>query len=134
MRAFAILAVLAAVSLSPGGPAAADTATICAEAEERYQKAMGDEKPPEGVVVVKMFKYTFCPNQVTVAPGTTVRWVNVERTSHSTWLKEAGVPESERLFMGEHWEFTFTEPGEYPYLCGPHWEQDGMTATVTVKP
>lgn len=121
------------LTLTAGQAAAADDPALCAEADARYAKLMGDAPPPAGVVVVKMFKYRFCPSRVEVAPGTTVRWVNIERTSHNAWLKESGQAEPDRLFQGEFWEFTFQSPGEYPYLCGPHWQQEGMTGTVVVK-
>ncbi len=105
---------------------------ICAKAEARYQELYPGAKD-DGVVVVKLYKYTFCPRNVTVKPGTTVRWVNVDkRTSHSVWLKEAGQAESERFFPEEQWEFPFISPGDYPYLCGPHWDQEGMTGYVRV--
>ena len=106
--------------------------TICNKAEARY-KELYPEAKDDGVVVVKLYKYTFCPPNVTVKTGTTVRWVNVDkRTSHSVWLKEAGEPESDRFFPEELWEFPFQSPGEYPYLCGPHWEQENMKGFVKV--
>jgi len=80
----------ALVILLAAGTAAAQemdekTARICGEAEERYQEIHGHPSAEaEGVVVVTMYRYTFCPPALTVAPGTTVRWVNVDkRTSHS---------------------------------------------------
>ena len=132
--------ILAAVIAAAGMPVLAGElpvsekqAKICAKADKRYAKLYPDAKD-DGVVVVKLYKYTFCPRNVTVKPGTTVRWVNVDRrTSHSVWLKEAGEKESERFFPEEQWEFPFTTPGKYPYLCGPHWEQDDMTGFVEVK-
>ncbi|MCW8970140.1 MAG: plastocyanin/azurin family copper-binding protein, partial [Rhodospirillales bacterium] len=61
-------------------------------------------------------------------------WINVDkRTSHSVWLKEAGKEESTRFFPEESWEIMFDEPGKYPYLCGPHWDQEKMIGTVTVE-
>lgn len=106
---------------------------ICQKAEKRYADIAGDLPSEDGVVVVKMHKYTFCPPNLTVPKGTTVRWVNVDkRTSHSVWLKDAGVAESERFFPEEIWEHTFTEDGDYPYLCGPHWEDDDMRGFVKV--
>ena len=107
---------------------------ICAKAEERYQKLFGKPSAHEDVVIVKMYKYTFCPVAIEVKQGTTVRWVNVDRrTSHSVWLKEADKPESDRLFSEEKVEMTFDlPPGDYPYLCGPHWKEEGMTGKVTV--
>ena len=62
-----------------------------------------------------------------------MRVINVDkRTSHSVWFKEAGKEESERLFPEEGWSITFGTPGEYPYVCGPHGEQEGMVGKVTV--
>ena len=105
---------------------------ICSKADARYQAQYGSKKEDD-VVVVKLYKYTFCPRNVTVKPGTTVRWVNVDkRTSHSVWLKQAGEAESERFFPEEQWEFPFITPGEYPYLCGPHWDQEDMRGFVRV--
>lgn len=113
-----------------------EIAKICTEAEERYQQLFGKPSSQEPVAVVTMYKYTFCPITLTIKQGTIVRWVNVDkRTSHSAWLKEAGKTESQRLFPEEKTEMTFDlPPGDYPYLCGPHWESDGMIGKVTVVP
>jgi len=108
---------------------------ICQKAEERYSTIFGDLPAEDGVVVVKMHKYTFCPPNLEVKKGTTVRWVNVDkRTSHSVWLKDAGIPESERFFPEEIWEHTFEQSGSYPYLCGPHWKEENMRGFVKVTP
>jgi len=107
---------------------------ICAKADKRYAKLYPDAKD-DGSVVVKLYKYNFCPANVTVKPGTKVRWINVDRrTSHSVWLKEANMDESERFFPEETWAFTFATPGVYPYLCGPHWKDEGMRGFVRVEP
>lgn len=125
---------LAAPALA-GGPEVEVTekrAKICAKAEESYAELFPDAKD-DGAVIVKLYKYNFCPANVTVKKGTTVRWINVDkRTSHSVWLKEAGVKESERFFPEEQWEFTFMATGDYPYLCGPHWESHDMVGYVKV--
>lgn len=132
--ASAILVTAAFVAV-PSWAQSDEKAAICAEADARYKDLYGDKPLPANTVVVKTYKYTFCPPKLTVKAGTTVRWVNVDkRTSHSVWLKESGVAESDRFFPEEQWEFTFRTPGEYPYLCGPHWEQEKMTGTVTVTP
>ena len=111
-------------------------AKICAKAEKRYQKLFGKSSASEEATVVMMHKYTFCPPHVTVKQGTVVRFINVDkRTSHSVWFKQAGQQESERLFGEEKVEITFDLPvGDYPYLCGPHWKEEGMVGTVTVTP
>ena len=108
-------------------------AAICAEAEERYVELYGaPSAEAEGATVVTMYKYSFCPREITVPVGTTVRWVNVDkRTSHSVIVK--GEPESIRAFPEEVIEFTFLTPGDpQEYLCGPHWESHDMIGMVTV--
>lgn len=128
---------IAGASLAGGGEVeeTPKISAICEKAEKRYADIVGELPPPGDVVIVKMHKYTFCPPNLTVPKGTTVRWVNVDkRTSHSVWLKDADIPESERFFPEEIWEHTFTEDGDYPYLCGPHWEEDDMRGFVKVTP
>ena len=137
----AVAAILATVAIqadsrtADAAPSEAERAKICEEAEARYQKLFGKPSKDEPVTIVKMYKYTFCPTVLKVKQGTTVRWVNVDkRTSHSVWFKEAGKEESDRLFGEENVEMTFDLPaGEYPYLCGPHWEAEDMTGKVIVK-
>lgn len=131
---------VALLSLMIALPALADdedTAAICAEAEDRYVDTFGHPSAEEeGVTVVKMYKYKFCPETLSVPVGTTVRWVNVDkRTSHSVVLKNEGVPESDRLFPEETFEFTFLTVGPAQnYLCGPHWETQEMIGKITVTP
>lgn len=131
---------VALLSLMIALPALADdedTAAICAEAEDRYVDTFGHPSADEeGVTVVKMYKYKFCPETLSVPVGTTVRWVNVDkRTSHSVVLKDEGVPESDRLFPEETFEFTFLTAGPAQnYLCGPHWETQEMIGKITVTP
>ncbi len=118
-------------------PAWADeTAELCAEAEERYVELFGQPSSAvEDAEVVLMYKYTFCPVELTVKPGTTVRWVNVDkRTSHSVLLKDGSEPESDRLFPEESVDLTFLTPGPQDYLCGPHWETQNMIGMITVEP
>ncbi|NOC45315.1 MULTISPECIES: plastocyanin/azurin family copper-binding protein [unclassified Ruegeria] len=118
-------------------PAWADeTAEICAEAEERYVELFGQPSSAvEDAEVVLMYKYNFCPSELTVKAGTTVRWVNVDkRTSHSVLLKDGSQPESDRLFPEESVELTFLTPGPQDYLCGPHWETQNMIGMITVEP
>jgi len=122
------------LAAGPSGVTEADETTeICAEADKRYEAMETTVGADPGDVIVKMHKYTFCPPDLTVKAGTTVRWINVDkRTSHSVWFKEAGEEESERLFPEEGWSITFDTPGENPYVCGPHGEQEGMVGKVTV--
>lgn len=129
----AAIAVCFAYGAEAEVPVDEDTKIVCVEAEQRFAEQGGKKEP--GVVTVLMYKYRNCPPNVTVKAGTTVRWINVDkRTSHSVWLKEAGQPESPRMFNFETHEFPFSAPGKYPYLCGPHWDQEKMVGHVTVTP
>jgi len=112
----------------------ADRGEICAEAANRYRDIFGRAAQDEPFAVVMMFKDNFCPQSITVTQGSKVRWVNVDkRTSHSVWFKDAGKPESDRVFAEEVVDLTVDwPPGEYPYLCGPHWEKEGMVGRLTV--
>lgn len=107
---------------------------LCLEAAERYRQAFGKAPGEEPFKVVLMYKDNFCPRALTVTQGSTLRWVNVDRrTSHSVWFKDAGKPESDRSFPEEFVEMTIDwPPGDYPYLCGPHWEREGMVGRLTV--
>ncbi len=127
---------VAAERPQPAGPVevTAEKTKICEEALANY-KAANPGATADGKQLVFSYKYTFCPPNLKIKAGTTVRWVNVEkRTSHSVWLRAAGIAESPRLFPEETWEQTFDAPGRYPYLCGPHWEQEGMFGFVEVTP
>lgn len=130
----AALTLPIAVALGAASSALAEdkTAALCAEAEARYVDMIGaPSSVAEGVTVVTMYKYNFCPKEITVPVGTTVRWVNVDkRTSHS--VKVGDHPESDRAFPEEVLEFTFMDVGDQDYLCGPHWETQKMIGMVTV--
>jgi plastocyanin len=85
--------------------------------------------------IVEMLKYKFVPEEITIKAGDTVHWVNVERRAyHTIWFKEQGEKETAELFPKEFYEKTFEKPGDYPYLCGPHWEQRDMKGVVHVLP
>ena len=79
------------------------------------------------IVEVAIEQMKFVPQVVKVKPGTTVKWVNREkRNNHSILFEREGLPESERFFPGESWQRTFSKPGTYPYVCGPHPEMTGV--------
>lgn len=78
-------------------------------------------------VEVTIQEYRFVPQEVRIKVGDTVRWINREkRTSHSVLFPVENGLESERMFPDERWQRTFTQPGSYPYRCGPHEEMKGL--------
>jgi plastocyanin len=83
-------------------------------------------------VIVAVRDFRFVPAQVTVAPGTTVTWVNCEGETIDphTSTSDAGAWESGLLQPGETYSRTFEEGGSFPYHCTPH---PFMRGTVTVE-
>ncbi len=85
--------------------------------------------------VVEMKKYKFIPEEITIKVGDTIRWLNIERRQyHTIWFKQSGGKETPELFPEETFEQTFTEPGDHPYICGPHHEDYDMIGIVHVTP
>ena len=86
--------------------------------------------PPQAATAeVKIDNFSFGPAALTVAPGTTVTWVNRDDIPH-TVVSTDSVFKSKVLDTDEKFSFTFTKPGNYPYFCSIH---PKMTATVVVK-
>ena len=82
------------------------------------------------VATVSMDHSTFIPSDITVAPGTTVTWVNVETMPHTVVdLNKAF--RSKTLVKDGTFSFTFTTPGDFDYLCSIH---PNMKGKVIVKP
>lgn len=87
-------------------------------------------------VVIKIKDFSFQPQDIEIAVGTTVRWVNEDIAAHTVTQGEPGNAPGDRAFdsdlrnQGESWNHTFTEPGIYAYYCIPH---PFMLGTVTVK-
>ena len=80
--------------------------------------------------VVSIDHNTFIPNEITVAPGTTVTWVNTEAMPHTIVDLNKGF-RSKTLVKDARFSFTFTTAGDYSYLCSIH---PNMKGKVVVKP
>lgn len=90
-----------------------------------------DAPPPEpGVVDVLMLDFQFVPEDITVTPGTTVRWINEDFDTHDT-ISDDALWHSEYLGNGDTFEYTFTDDRiqQLSYYCSLH---GGMTGSVTV--
>jgi plastocyanin len=79
----------------------------------------------------------FEPEDITVAAGTTVRWVNNGRNDHNVIPEDEEAEwrtEAEDFVPGDEAEFRFTEPGSYRYYCSIHGTIDvGMIGSITVE-
>lgn len=109
-----LLAVAAALAVTFGPPAAAAPAT-----------------PVAGAQAVMIMDYRYQPGSVTVDVGDRVTWTNHDEARHDvSGTSGPAAVQSPELGQGESWSHTFTQPGDYAYLCRLH---PDMTATVTVK-
>ncbi len=79
---------------------------------------------------VNMDHNTFVPGEITVAPGTTVTWVNNESMPH-TVVDSNKAFRSKTLVKDASFSFTFATAGDYSYLCSIH---PNMKGKVIVKP
>ena len=80
-------------------------------------------------MTVSIQDFFFEPDQLTVAPGTTVTWVNDGEQPHTSTADD-GMWDSGTLQPGESFSFTFDDPGDYSYFCEIH---PDMTASVKVS-
>jgi plastocyanin len=86
--------------------------------------------PTDGKTVeVAISNFTFTPNELTIAPGTTVKWVNHDDIPHLVGEKALAF-KSKALDTNDSFTFTFTKPGVVEYFCVLH---PHMTGKIIVK-
>lgn len=80
--------------------------------------------------------YYFEPAEITIQPGDTIKWVNVQEDMHNA-VADA-VPKGAEFFEspmleeeGASWSYTFNTAGTYSYHCHPH-AAAGMKGIITV--
>ena len=86
--------------------------------------------PTDGKTVeVAISNFTFTPNELPIAPGTTVKWVNHDDIPHLVAEKTLAF-KSQALDTNDSFSFTFTKPGDVEYFCVLH---PHMIGKITVK-
>jgi plastocyanin len=85
--------------------------------------------PAPATMEVKIDNFSFGPNSITVAVGTTVTWTNRDDIPH-TVVSTDGVFKSKVMDTDEKFSFTFTKAGTFAYFCSIH---PKMTGTVVVQ-
>jgi plastocyanin len=90
-------------------------------------------KPETQNVNIKLF--SFKPETIEVAAGTTIVWTNFDAIEHSvtngTPEKPGAVFDSDFFTEGQTFSFTFDKPGTYPYFCKRH---NSMMGEIKVVP
>lgn len=79
---------------------------------------------------VKIDNFSFLPQSLTVAVGTTVTWTNNDDVPHTVVSDDKTTFRSKALDTDEKFSFTFTKPGTYGYFCSVH---PHMTGEIVVK-
>jgi|SRR5450432_825397 len=78
---------------------------------------------------VTMESMRFHPDDLTVAPGDTVVWVNEDLVPHTATSQAAGF-DSKEIEAGKSWSYIATKKGDFPYICTLHRK---MTAQLHVQ-
>jgi amicyanin len=74
--------------------------------------------------VVAIDNFTFTAPELTVAVGTTVKWVNHDDIPHNVVEKNKTF-RSKALDTDDSYSFTFASAGTYDYFCGLHPHMQG---------
>lgn len=135
----AILLALTGAACASGDGADAD-----ADASQTSTTDMASpvaEAPPGGpTITIKLI--AFKPTDVQVAAGGTVTWRHddvathtvtsgsVEQAGGTATAKPDGRFDSGNITKGKTFQFTFADPGAYPFFCAVH--PATMTGVVTV--
>jgi plastocyanin len=103
--------------------------TAATPAFESAPEAATQTAPAGKIVEVKVDNFSFSPQTITVAPGTTVIWTNRDDIPH-TVVSDDKVFKSKVLDTDEKFSFTFDKAGSFPYFCSVH---PKMTGKVIVQ-
>ena len=95
------------------------TASLCAWADT-----------PASEATISIEDFMFAPTAITVAPGTTVRWKNLDGEPHTVRGVETSF-RSGALDQNDSFAFEFDQPGTYRYVCSIHPQ---MVGTIVVTP
>ena len=111
---------------------AAVVATSARPRATRNRTASASPSPQERATV-KISSFKFEPKVLTIAPGTTVEWVN-EGGRHSVEA-DNGSFKSDALKQGDKFEHKFDKAGTFAYHCEFHGEKGGkdMAGTIVVR-
>jgi plastocyanin len=73
-----------------------------------------DEAP-----TITVQKFAFTPKEITVTPGTKVKWVNKDETPHTVSTSDKSFM-SKAMDTDDTYEYTFVNGGDFSYFCTLH--------------
>lgn len=107
------------VQIGPGADVTLSIGLAPTTAQETYEITLSDN--------------SFSPSQLTVAPGSRIRWVSastmahtITPSGHDAWAR------AEITGQGQTFEAVLNNPGEFEYFCEPH-AALGMAGTIWVE-
>jgi plastocyanin len=110
-------------STPSGGAAATPTETpVTTNSSETPTVSAGGK-----TIEVTIQGFAFNPSSITISPGDTVKWTNMDSATHTVVGDDIS---SGNLKNGDSYQQTFTKPGTYNYHCSIH---PSMLGTVIVK-
>jgi plastocyanin len=123
-----VVLALASCSTSAAQQPAAQPAAASAAAPTAAAAPAGGQS-----ITISVKNYAFNPKELTVSAGTTVVWHNDDSVRH-TVTSDTGLFDG-NLPGGADFQFTFSQPGTYPYYCKPHGGpgEQGMSGVIVVK-
>jgi len=92
--------------------------------------AMRGANAPAQPVEVKIDNFAFAPPTLTVAAGTTVKWVNRDDIPHTVVSEDKSTFKSKAMDTDDSFSYRFAKPGTYNYFCSIH---PKMVAKVVVQ-
>ncbi len=96
-------------------------ATLVVEAPKEATKVI----IPEGAAIPEDGKIFYDPETINISTGTTIEWVNEDPAMHTATSGSPadgadGVFDSQILNLGDKYQFTFDDAGNYDYYCILH--------------
>ncbi|MGI8423880.1 MAG: cupredoxin domain-containing protein [Chloroflexota bacterium] len=111
--------------LDPASQAAFNALQATAAAQATSVAATAQALPAQEITMKDL---SFAPATLTVKPGTTIVWRNVDRVQHQV---QGGEFDSGRIHSAGYWASVIGIPGLYQFTCSFH---PTMRAEVTVSP
>lgn len=109
--------------------AAGQTAQIQATQTQTAEALVVPTPIAAAQTMVSIDNFTFGPAEITIAPGTTVTWVNNDDIPHTVVATDKSF-KSKVLDTEGTFSYTFNSVGEFQYFCSLH---PHMTGMVRVK-
>lgn len=128
-RIICIGVVAAAIAGSTGIPLQSRARQDSSMQDKAMQNSAMHDKA--GTSEVKIDNFSFSPQVLTIAVGTTVTWTNRDDIPHTVVsTDDPKAFKSKVLDTDEKFSFTFTKSGSYAYFCSVH---PKMIGKVTVQ-